>query len=425
MKRIILLFPLLAAWQTAFAVDPFRDVVDVRNLPEGKAFRDETLWYRDNYDFILEAGRHEISGATVTGVKMRLAKLLSLVDAAAARDGRNVDLLLFRILLYFDLDGLSLPGEEDYGGKIVSEALLVESMSPGDYRAYWLLGRYYAYNARPLESIRQFQAPVDNLPPESLPSAFWRNYASAAAFADMPKHALEACRRCAALDASYVPEEDPVFRVSNHFRTPSFGEEILPGSLYQFQKRESGFGLLCRLFGIYIPVDKNWGNQSFGVADSSSMLVFTPEPIVTAGGDEITYTITVEYEAGRNAAFEDYLGARLKKYATANEYAEDLGTYPFTVYEVLDPDLYRPAGGFHGLVAFLKRRQPAVKGLAIERPVVSLFNDETGEPYYRPETAFDRYDGDIYYVITLDCCDEIFPEAAEVQKTFIRGMLFD
>ncbi len=423
--RFLLLFPLLTACQAAFAVDPFQDMVNVRNLPDGMEFRQEVSWYRDNYDSILEAGRREISGMTVAGVKMRLTKLLALADAAAVKDARNIDLLLFRLLLYADLEELALPGEEDYSGRIVSEALRIESLYPRDYRAFWLLGRFYAYTARPLDTIRQFQAPVDRLPPETLPFAFWRNYAQAAAFADMPKHALEACRRCAALDKTYVPADDVVCRVANHFRTPALDEEIPPGSLYQFQEREAGFGLLCRLFGIFIPVDKAWGNQPFGVSQASSMLIFTPQPAVSEEGEEIAYTITVEFEAGKIISFDDYLGARLKKYKSSRKFGGPFGDYPFAAFEVFDPEVYRPAGGFHGLVAVLRRPEPAVKGLAIERPVDSLFNRETGEPHYRPASSFDRYDGDIYYVITLDCCEAIFPEAASVCGKFVQGMLFD
>jgi hypothetical protein len=424
-KCILLIFSLAAAWQAAFAADPFKDLVNARNLPEGKAFREEVQWYRDNHDALQEAGRHDISGETVAVMKSRLAGLLERVDAAAAREGRNLDLLLFRLLLYLDLDGLALPGEADYGGKLVAEALRIESVFPRDFRAYWLLGTFYAYAARPLESIKQFDAALAAQKTESLPAAFWRGYASAAGLADMHKHALEACRRCAELDKDYVMEDDAVFRVSNHFQTPALGEEIPPGSLYQFQEREGGFGLLCRLFGVYLTVDKAWGDQSFGVIGNATMLVFTPGAIVSKKNVELTYSIIVEYEAGQTAAFEDYVGARLKKYKTARKIELPLGDYPFAVYETVDPNAYGPVGGLHGLVAFLKRPQPAVKGLALERPVVSLFNPDTGEPYYRPERAFDRYDGDIYYVITLDCCDDIFPEAEAVYEEFVRGMLFD
>jgi hypothetical protein len=408
-----------------FAGDPFQDLVNAARLPDNRAFRDDTQWYRDQHDALRDAARHAFSGDTVSGLKLRLTRLLDQIDAAVTRDPWNIDLLLFRLLVYRDLVEFALPDDPGYGNKLVAEAQRIESIFPRDFRAFWLLGAFYAYGARPLESVRQFETAIGSLKPEVLPTALWHDYASAAGLADMYKHALEACRIVAVLDKGYVMENDFVFRVANHFQTPGFSDDIPPGSLYQFQERENGFGLLCRLFGIYIPVDRAWGNQPASVENAGSLLVFSPEPVANPKNTAVTYTITVEFQAGVTVPFDEFVAARLKRFKSARKVEAVIGEYPLAVYELVDPGLDRPGRVFRGLIALLNRPEPEVKGLALERPVMSIFNPASGEPYYRPARAFDRYDGDIYYVVTLDCTDEIFTQAADVYRAFIKGMLFD
>ena len=57
--------------------------------------------------------------------------------------------------------------------------------------------------------------------------------------------------------------------------------------------------------------------------------------------------------------------------------------------------------------------------------MAEIFDPKTGEPYYRPQRSFDRYNGDIYYLLTLDCGEEGFSQAAAVFKKFVAGLLFD
>jgi hypothetical protein len=413
---------LMLALGTAVSEPTFLDAIDADKLPNHRVLREETQWYRDHRMSIGRLGVDEAAFREEAELRTRLTRFLSLLDAQITKNERNADLRLLRVLVYWDFFAVTW---SDYGGEIVSELLKAESLFPLDYRAFWFLGSFYAQTFRPVESIRQFSLVTETLNPDAPPPAFWRSYASAAGLADMPKHALEACRTCALLDPTYRLEEDIVFRVANHFRTPAFDEPIGPGSLYQFQVREEGFGILCRLFGVYIPVDKQWGTRSAEVKEAAASLVFTPEPVAGRPGAEVTFTITLEFSAHNRPDFGEYAADHLKEFKTAARSEEAFGDYPFQVYQVADPGRRKAQGGLHGYRLFLRRPEPAVKGLALERPVVSVFNPKTGEPYYRPQRSFDRYDGEIYYTLTLDCAEEGFLPAAAVFKEFVISLLFD
>ncbi len=400
----------------------FLDVIDTDRLPNVRVFREEFQWYRDHRARIGRLGLDEAALKEEAELKIRLTRFLGTVSARIGENERNADLRLLRVLVYRDFFSVNW---SDFSREIVSELLQIESLFPLDYRAFWFLGSFYASSFQPLKSIQQFSYVVETLNPDAPPPAFWLSYASAAGLADMPKHALEACRTSALFDPEYVMEDDIVFKVSNHFQTPPYEAEIRPGSLYQFQVREEGFGIFCRLFGVYIPVDKTWGTRSFEVKRNSSRLVFTPEAVTGRGDTEITFTITLEFSAHNRGGFEEYTGARLKQYPTTVPSEEVFGPFPFQAHEIFDPSLYKPLGGLHGFRLFLNRPEPAVKGLAIERPVAAIFDPKTGEPFYRPQRSFDRYDGNIYYTLTLDCCEEAFPLAAAVFKKFVLGLLFD
>ena len=413
---------LCLALGTAAADSSFLDVIDSENLPPAAALRDETQWYRENRARIGRLGLDEAALPQEAELKNRLTRFLDLLTSQITRNQPNADLLLLRVLVYFDFYAVNW---YDFRREIIDGLQEIEARFPLDYRAYWFLGSFYAQSFLPLDSIKQYSYVLENLNPNTPPSAFWRGYASAAGLADMPKHTLEACRICALTDPEYVPEDDIVFKVANHFQTPAFDAEIPPGRLYQFQVREEGFGILCRLFGVYVPVDKNWGTNPSGVDGNVSSLVFTPDPVQGDAGKEIPFTITMEFRANNRITFDAFAEEQLKKFPTAARSAEVFGDYPFLVYEVHDPAARRSEGGFHGYRLFLNRPEPAVKGLAVERPVAEIFDPKTGEPYYRPQRSFDRYNGDIYYLLTLDCGEEGFSQAAAVFKKFVAGLLFD
>jgi hypothetical protein len=308
---------------------------------------------------------------------------------------------------------------------MIDEGYRIEKLFPDDYRIYWMFGVFLAYGARPLESITQFNYIIDKIKPKNLDPWFWHSYATALNFADMPRHGEEALKKFATLVKNYNFEDDIEFRMTPHFNEPTQGKEIEDREMYQIQQREKGLGFLNRLFGIFMPFEKSWGLQTYNVKNNGSIITFTPPPISAESGKSITYTMVVEYSAYNSGGFEDYIKTKIVKLKTCTKKELQLGDYPFTVYEAIDPGIYGPIGGFKGYLVFLKRTQPSIKGFNVEAPVVSMIDLETRQPYYRPIPAYDRYDGEIYYAFILDCCGAIFDQAKTVFENFIKGIVFD
>jgi hypothetical protein len=397
--------------------------IDLNQLPSNAEFKKEITWIIQSQNMVAVFWPKWDFPTPKTEVVDRLKKLVGQTNEFIKADAKNIDLLLFRVILYHYLYNLDL---REYDDTIMSEANRIKKIFPDEYRIYWLLGHHFDRHGLALKSIKEFDYAVKNTKEDRLAAYFWYDYADALGRADMLKHGINALEKCAGIEKRFRIESNELYKdLSDHFMIPSFDKEISKSDIYTFQERENTSGILCRLFGVFMPIKKSWNLQLFEIINNESMVIFTPESLPNKDNKRIKYSMQVGYKANNKVSFDEFVENSLSRYSSYKKRNMTIGKYPFRIYEMTDPNTYKDMGGAHGFLLLLSRKAPNVKGLDIEGPIVSFMDDDSNKQYTHPVKEYDRYDGEIYYSVFLDCCEDIFAKASEVFKTFAGDMLFD
>jgi hypothetical protein len=418
MKKYIFIFLLVLAgtgsiFSQIAAIDPHM-------LPSDESFMDDCRWLAENRNLVENYHSSWDFKITKTEVEFRLRGLLEKINALIPTNKKNSDLMLLRVLIYHYLYNLDV---KEYYEKTIAEANSFKVLFPDEYRIYWLLGSHFAQSNFSLKSIKEFEYAAKITGGRRMVPLFWFDYANAALIADMWKYGTTLMDKFA--DSINDPHisDDTLYKVFHrHFISPSFDKEIPEKGVYQYQKRENTVGILCRLFGLFMPMKEDWGSKTTRVFKNGSSVSFVPPGIVNGKNKKITYTIMAYFDANNNVSFTDYIDKQMEPYSSYKRKNMPLGNYPFKVYEMTDPSVYRNTGGMHGYIIFLSRKEPNEKGIAIEAPNDSAYTAQFRTPAVN---EYDRYDGEIYYTILLDCCEDIFGKAFDVFKEFAEGLVFD
>lgn len=359
------------------------------------------------------------------------------IDAFCRFNPENIDLLLFRGLLEHYLYNLDV---SEYFEISEADFQALKNKFPNDYRPVWLLGNLYSYAALAFKAMHEFNLIVSSIPLERLDPYFLLDYASACSFAGMTVHgiqAIEVAAKIFKIRDEDIEDEIQLYRLlKDRIKEPGPDAEITGKDLVGLQQRETNRGLLSRLFGIWMPFEPSWKAMPLGFTSDTKTgaVVFVGIPFRSKKGKNITASIAVTFTAAPATTFEKYIdqmlaGLKDGKKKTVKKVDKFPANLPFLVYEWFDPDQYKEIGGAHGYAVFLKRSEPKVKGLAIEGAQTIISDrdgdDEGGLHYYRFEPEFTRFDGDIYYFIILDTCEEIFGESREMFLGFLDALLFD
>jgi hypothetical protein len=394
--------------------------IDPHMLPQDESFIKDCRWLVENEHFVASWHSSWEFKINKKDVESRLKKLLDKTNTLVTTNEKNIDLLLLRILIGHYLYNLDV---KEYYETTVTEANRVKTLFPDEYRIYWLLGNHYAQGNFSLQAMKEFEHAAKIADEKQMQPLFWFDYANAALIAETWKYGIDLLDKFARLKNDTHMSDNKLYQVlHSHFLSPLFDKEIPDRDVYLYQKRENTLGILCRLFGLFIPMKKDWASKTTEVVNNGSSVSFVPPAIVNAKNKKISYTIMVYFDANNKLSFNDYIDKQMEPYSSYKRKNIALGNYPFRVYEMTDPNVYRQMGGMHGYALFLSRKEPEVKGIAIEAPNDSGYMSQLRIP---GEQEYDRYDGEVYYVIFLDCCEDVIGKAFDVFKEFVEGLEFD
>jgi hypothetical protein len=337
----------------------------------------------------------------------------------------HAELLLLRMLLEHYLYNLDVTGYHD---TIISQAQEFSSLYPRDYRGQWLLAVHLSQAALGQKAAVLFDSLAQGFSRESLSAEFWDDYAEASYLVLMPSHALYALNQAAhSRGQATVPDGYVSKEVREMLRTPDPGTTIGGKEVYLFAPHAEQWGLASRLFGLWVPIGKDWKVSLGDCQDSKSYISLSLGPVKGKQGREITYSILILSSANNKMPFEQFVKQSLLKKATLNEVPHLVQGTEGKSFEWNNPSLYPEAGGGRGIIVYARRPDPTVKGFALEWPSPpGTDEDANGQAhYYRYNQLYTRFSGEIYYAIVLDSCEDIFKTATEEFKRFLGGLILE
>lgn len=392
-------------------------------LPSDSGYQASIAWMEQNPNLVDVWNSEWKFSTSKDEVTRRVKDALSQTDNYLRENLSSEDLWLFRVLLKQYLYNLDVTSYHD---QIIKDIETLRTMYPTDYRPPWLLASFYCKAALATESIEVYEGITNKYQQDSLSPYFWVDYAEAEYFAGMPVSARDALQRAAQSLGNDFLHSNALYKAVNKLLVdPVAGLSISAEETNGFVKQGKDYAFLSRVFGMWIPVKSEWKVGRGGTNDDKTYVSLGLGPLQTKSGRNITYAIIVLSSANNKIPFEQYISQSTPKGASLKKIPDILSDLEQQTYEWTNPKLYQEAGGGHGMMVFIRRHEPKVRGLAIERPAPIADSASTGLSYYRFNKVFLRYPGDIYYSIILDSCNDIFKPATEEFRWFLHELVLE
>lgn len=314
--------------------------------------------------------------------------------------------------------------EDDYYQLAEKHYKKAINLAPDDYRPSWFLANHYALSNLQEYAIKYFLQSQDLLP-EQEPAAFWEEYMFATATANMPSHCIFAMDKAKSIlgEKSYF-ESQLGQTIYDRF------EPVKKDSSYHYQDLWSASGgkiisFTSRPLGIKLLVDSLWQVTLYDYRNHQTGIVMVPPAITSKEGRDITYTIAVLMKtAKKEEKLEDYISNFTNPYPNKSNFTELAGYNEMISLEIKDENMYKDMGGAHMHMIGIKRECPRYPGLLLENPVNIKSKEQNKLTFYRAVESKDRFEGDIFYVVMLDACEDIYEEAYKLFKETFEKQLF-
>ncbi len=384
------------------------NMIVFNNLPQNDEYLDQVKYLYKNEHLVnnfyekwkFEESKNEI----IDRVKILINKTKEIIKT----ENNNYDIELYLHLLMHYLYNLNI---YDYKEQIIEGLNELKIKYPSEYRTYWLLGLHYAKAAKTIEGYNEFKHITDRIEKEKLHPAFIEDLALTEAFSFMFSNSIEDYKLAAKLwgngyDLKY---NDFYQNLVKDIKNPVFEENIPKEEVYMPRKGENYIGFISRLFGLWIPAKGHWIVKSANVEKDQSFFFYK----LKNEEKNITYTILIIMKANNNQTFSEFIENNISRFPKKKKIQSLTSKYDFVTYEYEDSSLYKEAGGSHGYSMFYKSSEPEIKGLKIEKPSTISSEVKSKASYYPLSDYYTRYDGEIYYEIMLDTCNEIFEESKD------------
>lgn len=333
----------------------------------------------------------------------------------------EVELLLGEIAHYlYNLDEL------DFFEISVKHYIRAIDLAPSDYKAYWFLAHHYAQSLIQDKSI-EFFSKSQKLLPTNPPAKFWEEYAYAAKYANMPSTCLYSMDKAKAIlkkESSFGTESrqsvKKLIEATNSQK--SYERDIL----WTSSKEEKLCVFTSRTLGLEFKIDPNWSLEFYDYKNFVAPIVIIPPPLLNKDGRSISYTIMLFVKVVQKG---DTLNTIITKMSNPEMYKNKEVPnlpirYPLQIaYQYKNPNLYQKMGGARFLIITFERKRPEYPGLILEHPHIFPRDNKAGLHYYMAGNSKDRFRENIYYILMLDACEDIYEEAYEIFINFFNNQL--
>jgi len=411
---------LIAVFLTLIDISLFP--VDLRYINLGKIenidnYRQDIGFIIENQDYMRDFVPDDLWKSRYSRSELALVTEAAYQKVCSYPENDNQEYLLLKAAIseyLYNLDELR------YYQNTVDSYNAVEKIPACDYRYRWFLGLFYAKSCHPYESIREFQFVTGQFPRETLPSAFFADYAYAQVLALMPLHAIE--------NFDYVfsttdkrANNELYNALVKRFVTYDGKEEIGFNDLFFPQERENNSsGIFSRLLGVWIKLNPDWRVGYSGLKDNIFGFRIGSQKIRHKSGKDITYSILIFSVLDSDGSIENDYQKTLPNLVPVEFFGDD----KFSVYEYGSPNIYRDIGGSHGYFVKITCDYSVDAELEIEKPSMVKMKNSKGVTYLHFEKEYRRYKGTITHYILLDSCNFIFDESKREFIDFLNSSDF-
>lgn len=355
--------------------------------------------------------------------KKRAVNILKRIQEVAQNKANNQEELLLVGLISHYLYNLE---EEQYF--LISESFYKEAIKvKKSFKAYWFLANHYAHSSKSEKAVLNYLI-AEKLNSNIKIPEFWQDYTFAFYLAGMLSHSQKGLNN-AKLLGKPSPYEDIILKVLNE-KLKSFNpnKDYEANEIWTYETKENYAEFSSRALGIKFAIDTTWNYSVTKFHDKTNYLMISPKSEDNKQGKSIDYTIMIIAHIPENGeSVEEFSKKFMQKYDSRetsyifNEFRPDIA------YEIKDSSLYSDIGGAHIQLMAMDRKKPIYPGLKLETPILLPKKDNQSDSitYYRLRSNYDRYEGNIQYLIILDTCEDIYTKSLSVFKQFLKQIIIE
>lgn len=394
--------------------------VQFDKIPDSEKYSDKITFIIDNEGYY----NHWQPDWTYDVSKKSLVKgLKESYDLFSKLDSKNIEINLLLGDISHYLYNLH---EDEYYELAVNHYQKAIDLAPNDYRPLWFIANHFALSNVQDKSIEYFLK-SQKLLPTNEPAAFWEEYTFATAVANMPSHCIFAMDKAKSIlkEPSYFEEQ----------LGQTIYNRIIPvksDSIYNYTDIWSAskgdlISFVCRPFGIKLLIDSTWQINLYDYQNYQTAVTIVPPSIPNKNGQEISYTIALIMKVAQPGdKLENYIDNFVKLYPDKKNFNFSNKFPDMISLELKDKNMYQDIGGAHMHMIAINRVRPKYAGLLLEQPMTIPQGETNKMTFYKAGDSKDRFDGQIYYVIMLDACEDIYDEAYRVFKeTFEKQIIIE
>ncbi|MDB4335157.1 hypothetical protein OAA06_02225 [bacterium] len=316
--------------------------------------------------------------------------------------------------------------EDKYYELAVNHYKKAIDLAPNDFRPLWFIANHYALSNVQDKSIVYFLKSQKLLPSDE-PAEFWEEYTFATATANMPSHCIYAMDKAKSIlgEPSYF-EEQLGQTIYNRIIPVKSDSTYNYSDIWSASKGDL-ISFVCRPTGLKLLIDSTWQINFYDYKNYQTVITIVPPAIPNKSGREITYTIALIIRVAQPGdKIEDFIENFVSPYPQkenfkfSNKYPEKISL------ELKDKNMYQDIGGAHMHMVGIKRDRPKYAGLLLEQPMTIPQGETKKMTFYKAGDSKDRFDGQIYYAVMLDACEDIYDEAYKIFKeTFEKQIIIE
>lgn len=394
--------------------------VQFDKIPDSEKYSDKITFIIDNEGYY----NHWQPDWTYDVSKKSLVKeLKESYDLFSKLDSKNIEINLLLGDISHYLYNLH---EDEYYELAVNHYQKAIDLAPNDYRPLWFIANHFALSNVQDKSIEYFLK-SQKLLPTNEPAAFWEEYTFATAVANMPSHCIFAMDKAKSIlkEPSYFEEQlgQTIYNRIIPVKSDSVYNNI---DIWSASKGDL-ISFVCRPFGIKLLIDSTWQINLYDYQNYQTAVTIVPPSIPNKNGQEISYTIALIMKAAQPGdKLENYIDNFVKLYPDKKNFNFSNKFPDMISLELKDKNMYQDIGGAHMHMIAINRVRPKYAGLLLEQPMTIPQGETNKMTFYKAGDSKDRFDGQIYYVIMLDACEDIYDEAYRVFKeTFEKQIIIE
>ncbi|NQY30902.1 MAG: hypothetical protein HRT69_15720 [Flavobacteriaceae bacterium] len=352
-------------------------------------------------------------------------EILKKIQTISESKAQNVEeLLLTGVLSHFrynleDEDQFSIA--ESYYEKAIK-------LNSTNYKPYWFLGNHYAHSGKSVEATSNFLL-AEKYNKNIKDAEFWQDYAFSFYLSGMLSHSVKGLNNADILGKPSSNEETFMTAIKEKLKKPDSKKEYEPQDIWDYKPNGKKADFTSRALGMKFTVDTTWSYNLSRFSNKTATIIINPLSEKNEKGKDIDYTIMLMIHIPeKKETIEQYSERFIKKYDTkiASKILNHFN--PKLSYEIVDKNLYSNIGGAHIQFTAIEKNTPLYPGLQLETALSLPKNTSNGSELvklYRLESKYDRFEGNIQYILILDTCEDIYEKSLKVYLKFLDSLIIE